>query len=732
MAAPQLGVPRLVGPGGQQAPLVQRFAVVQHVGVVQGAAVPLRAQPAVVLGTAATPSALTTAPYPARVVTVANNFPSHATAAPGVRYVSMSGRVPVVGPSAGVVRPAGTALAAAMPQPYHDDMAAGRRPQEMNLKDGKALALAVANPQALLHYSKFFFRRFDLDKNGVLTMDELEQLLPVFHFELGLDARPDGKLVRARMKKFDHNGDGVLSEQEFQDLVRWYLWRRYEDHNPPLLRRGDLIGKAHEGVPTKFYDIGEQLGIGSFGVVHRIRHFSTGLQRVMKTVNKAKAVAAGTPIGELKNEIDMLALLDHPAVLRLFEWYNDTENIYIVTDECAGGDLFDLLTMSSERQWALPGPWIVKIFREVLEAISYCHRKGVMHKDLKFENVMLMKAVTPTSPLADVAAVVIDVGLSELFGEQHGRALRCNASAGSLSTMAPEVIQGDFSFKCDIWSIGCILFAMYNTEPFYVPDGAGGEMLYMYPFYPQATNEDHLGLKALLEAQRRGPPLPQVKGGGGQLAQLLQEMLQFNENNRPTARQCLMSAWFALNPEEQMGPEQHFSQEHLNGLQGDRNKRLVWRSTMLQAASMLPASALAPLARQFQSADANHDGLIDVQELCKALVAAGAAPEVAQPAAAAADFDGDGSIEWSEFVAVCLPCARELFAVSLQAAFAALDEDRSGYLDKSELQQLLRSGQIDMPAYKSVEAMLQELDANGDGKVSFSEFHDYYMHTQDA
>jgi len=602
------------------------------------------------------------------------------------------------------------------------------------MRDAKTLHLALQNREVLRHYSSFFFRRFDADKSGNLSLSELERLIPQLHFELGLSEVPGfgqdvGQRVRARMRKFDRNNDGVLSEAEFIELYRWSLWRKYEDVNPPIFRRGDIIGKSHAGVPVTFYEIGAELGAGAFGVVHLVKHRSTGLQRVLKTVNKDKAIQGGSPVAEIQQEIDLLAMLDHPNVLKLYEWFNDTVNIYIITDECAGGDLVDLLKQSAERQWALPGPWVAKIFRQSLEAIGYCHGKGVMHKDLKFENIMLQNQVTPSSQIDEVVAVVIDVGLAELFGVQHGKENRSKQRSGSLATMAPEVIQGDFSYKCDIWSMGCMLFAVYNTAPFYIPDGKGGQMLYMYPFFPKVTDRDRMGLEGLLASQEAGPPMQLIQSGGPPLVALISNMLQFNEAGRPSAQQCLMSPWFAQTTDERnSAPTLQFAKEHLENLLGDRNRSLVWRAATVQAALQLPGAKIEPMAKLFRSMDEDMDGLVDKQELCNGLATLGVSPDAAAAAADAADFDGNGKIEWTEFVASCLPAARELFAISLQAAFSAVDRDCDGSIDKEELQQMLSGGQVDLPTTKSVETMLAELDFNRDERISFCEFQDYYLH----
>jgi len=87
-------------------------------------------------------------------------------------------------------------------------------------KDFNDLLLILNNRQVLSQFAKKMFRRADTDGNGVLSLDELDKLLPQFHESLCLKLsvhEPGDKMVRQRMRKFDRNGDGVLGVAEFED-----------------------------------------------------------------------------------------------------------------------------------------------------------------------------------------------------------------------------------------------------------------------------------------------------------------------------------------------------------------------------------------------------------------------------------------------------------------------------------------------------------------------------------
>lgn len=536
------------------------------------------------------------------------------------------------------------------------------------------------------------------------------------------------RLVRARMRRFDKNGDGVLSASEFLELYQWTLWRKYEDVDPPNFKRVDILGSIHDGMPQQFYLVGQALGTGQFGVVNRVTHRQTCLERAMKTINMRRAAESGSPLRLLRQEINVLAMLDHPHILRLFEHYCDTANVYLVTDLCNGGELQDIVREHAEKRWPLPEAWIRRVFSQTLEAIAYCHTKGVIHKDLKFEHVMFQKKVTCESHIDDIHVIIIDVGLAQLFGAQHGKDQRSSEIAGSLCSIAPEVLMRDFSYKCDVWGVGCMLYAIFNVVPKYLPDGQGGQVLYTYPFAPVPTDEDVMGIRGLLQAQRVGPPMEQISSVSPAARQVVQCALSFDERTRPSASECLSMRWF----NDDLGiAAVNLTSEQVHVLSQDREHRLWWRAMAVRAASQLPASRLGHLELRFAAIDRNKDGCVQQGELASFLHGLGVPIAAAERAAQASDFDNNGVIEWSEFVAAMLPTSHELFAVSLLAAFQSLDANSDGCLDHGELLRLLADGHIDdmhMPASKTVDTMIAELDVDHSGSISFAEFHDYFLH----
>eukprot|EP00913_Durusdinium_trenchii_P011702 g10990.t1 len=138
--------------------------------------------------------------------------------------------------------------------------------------------------------------------------------------------------------------------------------------------------------------------------------------------------------------------VDHPHIIRLHEWYEGSSKIYLVMDAIKGGTLRDALLGFQSRGEAVEESWSRQVLQQMLQAMAYCHNKRIIHKDLKDENVMLLKGES-----AEPFVVIIDLGVSEMFSptDPHGKLI-----GGTPMTMAPEVWDNNFGSKCDVWSAG--------------------------------------------------------------------------------------------------------------------------------------------------------------------------------------------------------------------------------------------------------------------------------------
>lgn len=141
-------------------------------------------------------------------------------------------------------------------------------------------------------------------------------------------------------------------------------------------------------------------------------------------------------VDELRNEIAILKDLDHPNIVRAIETFEWNDKISIVMELCSGGDLYSRDPYKENDA--------ARIIGSVLNAIAYMHSRNIVHRDLKFENVLFVNA----SPMSDVK--LIDFGLSKVYVDNK----EFTDISGTIYTMAPEVLMGNHTEKADMWSIG--------------------------------------------------------------------------------------------------------------------------------------------------------------------------------------------------------------------------------------------------------------------------------------
>ncbi|KAH8051970.1 serine/threonine kinase [Aureococcus anophagefferens] len=175
--------------------------------------------------------------------------------------------------------------------------------------------------------------------------------------------------------------------------------------------------------------------------------------RAVKVCRKRPAWRQGNDetFAQLRREITALRLLDHPNVLRSYEDFEDATHYLFVMEYAAGGELFERLSKVgsfSERTAA-------NLTRDVASALAHCHANGVIHRDMKLENLLLPTPLLRNVKLAD-------------FGMAHSDRGITTTLCGTPGFIAPEQRTGrPYGAKVDVWGLGCVLYIMLSgMEPF--------------------------------------------------------------------------------------------------------------------------------------------------------------------------------------------------------------------------------------------------------------------------
>ncbi|MCO5612188.1 hypothetical protein L7F22_066450 [Adiantum nelumboides] len=195
------------------------------------------------------------------------------------------------------------------------------------------------------------------------------------------------------------------------------------------------------------YELGRTIGEGSFAKVKYSKNLETGEKVAIKILDKEK-ILKHRMVEQLKREISTMKLIRHPNVVQLFEVMASRTKIYLVLEFVDGGELFDKIVHRGK----LKEDEARSYFQQLINAVDFCHSRGVYHRDLKPENLLLD---------SEGNLKVSDFGLSALSQQVREDGL-LHTACGTPYYVAPEVIKdkGYSGATADLWSCGVILYVL--------------------------------------------------------------------------------------------------------------------------------------------------------------------------------------------------------------------------------------------------------------------------------
>lgn len=240
--------------------------------------------------------------------------------------------------------------------------------------------------------------------------------------------------------------DGNLNASSHEN--RWTLpWMRLKQQDP-LVSISDESGSPIAAPPLNRAESGDSFG-SSVSNQSKNGGNTSKIQYAMKSIHLNR-VSDQVFLTELRNEISILKKLDHPHIVRAIETFEHRNQIFIIMELCSGGDLYSRDPYSEEQA--------ARIVSSILSAVAYMHSKKILHRDIKYENVLFVN----NSPQAEVK--LIDFGLSKVYGDNT----ELTEGVGTIYTMAPEVLRGSYSEKADVWSVGVVAYMLLSSQmPFY-------------------------------------------------------------------------------------------------------------------------------------------------------------------------------------------------------------------------------------------------------------------------
>ncbi|KAG4923925.1 hypothetical protein AAZX31_18G093600 [Glycine max] len=457
------------------------------------------------------------------------------------------------------------------------------------------------------------------------------------------------------------------------------------------VRQDTILGKQFEDV-KQFYTLGKELGRGQFGVTYLCTENSTGLQYACKSISKRKLVKKSDK-EDIKREIQIMQHLSgQPNIVEFKGAYEDRNSVHVVMELCAGGELFDRIIAKghySERAAA-------SICRQIVNVVHICHFMGVMHRDLKPENFLLSSR--------DESALLkaTDFGLSVFIEE--GKLYR--DIVGSAYYVAPEVLRRRCGKEIDIWSAGVILYILLSGVPPFWAETEKGIF--------DAILEGHIDFES--------QPWPNISNNA---KDLVRKMLIQDPKKRITSAQVLEHPWI----KDGNASDRPIDSAVLSRMKQFRAMNKLKKLALKVIAENMSAEEIQGLKAMFTNMDTDKSGAITYEELKAGLHRLGSKlteAEVKQ-LMEAADVDGNGSIDYIEFITATMHRHKLERDDQLFKAFQYFDKDNSGFITRDELETAMKEyGMGDDATIKEiiseVDTIISEVDTDHDGRINYEEF----------
>jgi len=426
--------------------------------------------------------------------------------------------------------------------------------------------------------------------------------------------------------------------------------------------------------------------------------------------------SSGEKHASLMLQLKALRNLDHPNICREIETFEDENNIYVVMELYTGGEILQRQKATfSEARVA----WVID---QVFSAIAHAHEMNIVHQDLRPENILYATADD------DSRLVICDWSLATFIDTPEEDA-RKKIVVTPFS--APELVWSQRTDRGDVWSIGALTY---------------GLLMMQAPFSDKATGDFSWG------------------STGSQFSQpcldFVESLLHLDPSARPSAREALLHPWLRNARSAQGQDVVPIMAEAALAMTAFRNRSGLTKAAATFAAAHLTGPKLHELTAAFNALDANRDGVIDRAELEAALrmhqtddllngdhTIEDAVKSDASLAAifASMDVDGNGRVQYTEFLAAAVASMMENSVQLCWEAFQAFDVDGNNSIDKSELAAVFNTDELGellcrMQAAGSssqelqaafaelggvpetTDQLMQRVDKNGDNRISFSEF----------
>ena len=321
-----------------------------------------------------------------------------------------------------------------------------------------------------------------------------------------------------------------------------------------IVQRTKNISEAYEKL--------QFLGQGAFGSVYKVVRKNSGTReiiRALKEISKKSMNVSEESKEEIKNEIEVLKNIDHPNIMKIFEFFEDENNIYLVNEFCGGGDVAGM----NDKYGLFPEFFLKYVMFQVFLAISFLHSNKVVHGDIKRENIAFVyqgkkkeknefeeffqtlfkdkdlqeelnespgienlseNAQKLIEEICNYEMKILDFGSAKM--KKNGKLKeKLSGVTGTVYYCSPEVVKDKYDFECDEWSCGVMMYILLTGYP---------------PFVGESEDEIFNNILK----QDLNLNVPQLKNISESCKDLINQLLEKDANKRINAEDALKHDFF--------------------------------------------------------------------------------------------------------------------------------------------------------------------------------------------
>ena len=440
------------------------------------------------------------------------------------------------------------------------------------------------------------------------------------------------------------------------------------------------------------YEMNFEIGHGAFSKVYQLKHKSTGEIRACKYISKENFKEEA--LINFKNECKILRESDHPNIVKLYEIFETDKSFYLIMENCDGGSLSIKIDERINHKKPFDENILSELFRQIASAIKYIHDKNICHRDLKPDNICFTKM----GQMENNTAKLIDFGLGKLMKTNNEK---LESVVGSPLFVAPEVLSGNYTKKCDIWSLGVILFILVGGYP---------------PFLGNDNGDTNMKIKKMKYKFKED----NFKDASDEVIDLIKHCL-VKEEERFDIEQVLEHKWIKKEKKFPNNTENIYDKLESN-LRLYQKMENFEKKIIRFIAMRLNENEVKKLEKFFIALDKDNNGTLSKEEFLSGINGIeefNLTEKEIQNIFKKIDTNKNKKLEYTEFISAIIDKDIYLNKGKLREVFDAIDKNKNGKISKIDIKNVLNLGEN---CVKKFENLMEEIGKGKDDEINFDEF----------